>query len=146
MPPTRRARASASGPATKGSQKTLAFSNTKITKPTSVATSKSLTEPIKPSLGHITPQAAVKAQAAAEVERIKKERTAEEAKAEKVTDAQVRKYWREREAERSAPRVHQEELSVEEKILRLFDISSQYGVGLTFLCILGLPRIQTLEA
>lgn len=45
----------------------------------------------------------------------------------KVTDAQIRRYWRDREAERRAPRVHQEELSVEEKVLRLWDMSSQYG-------------------
>lgn len=49
-------------------------------------------------------------------------------KAEKVTDAQIRKYWREREGERVTKRVHQEELGVEEKILRLFDMSSQFGV------------------
>ncbi|KAH6711108.1 DNA polymerase delta, subunit 4-domain-containing protein [Leptodontidium sp. MPI-SDFR-AT-0119] len=48
-------------------------------------------------------------------------------KAEKVTDAQIRKYWREREGERVTKRVHQEELGVEEKILRLFDMSSQFG-------------------
>ena len=63
-----------------------------------------------------------------EIDRVKKERSAEEIKAEKITPAQIKKYWREREAERRAPRVHQQELSVEEKILRLFDMSSQYGV------------------
>jgi len=57
-----------------------------------------------------------------------------------VTDAQIRKYWRERENERTAARVHQEELSVEEKVLRLFDMSSQFGVCPMsfFLCILHL--------
>lgn len=45
-----------------------------------------------------------------------------------MTDAQVKKYWKERERERRAPRVHQEGVSMEEKILRLFDMSSQFGV------------------
>ena len=61
----------------------------------------------------------------------KKERSAEEQKAEKVTDAQIKRYWRDREVERRAPRVHQEGLAVEEKILRLFDMSSQFGVCFT---------------
>lgn len=51
-----------------------------------------------------------------------------EARAEKVTDAQIKKYWRDVEAARIAKRVHQEELSLAEKVLRYFDISSQYGV------------------
>lgn len=63
-----------------------------------------------------------------EVESFKRERTAEEERASQVTDAQIRRYWREREAERKAPRVHQEGVSLEEKILRFFDMSSQFGV------------------
>jgi DNA polymerase delta subunit 4 len=136
MPPARRNRVT-SGPAAKGSQKTLSFGNSKVTKPTS-----SLPKDIKSSttippskveevldLGHISSEAAVEQQAHIEIEPTKKERTAEELKAEKVTDAQIKNYWREREAERKAPRVHQEGLSVEEKVLRLFDMSSQYGVS-----------------
>lgn len=69
-------------------------------------------------------------QAWIEVERSKKERTVEEENASKVTDAQIRRYWREREAERKAPRVHQEDVSIEERVLRLFDMSSQFGVCL----------------
>lgn len=80
-------------------------------------------------------EVAVAEQAKAEVERIKneggkedgKERTPEEVKALKVTDAQIKRYWRERENERRAPRVHQGDLSVEEKVLRYWDMSSQYG-------------------
>lgn len=53
-------------------------------------------------------------------------------RAEKVSDAQIKKYWREREGERRTKRVHQEELGVEEKILRLFDMSSQFGVSTPF--------------
>lgn len=76
----------------------------------------------------MTSEPAVAEQAQKEIDRPKKERSSEELKAEKVTDAQIKRYWREREAERRAPRVHQEDLSVEEKVLRLFDMSSQYGV------------------
>ena len=57
------------------------------------------------------------------------ERSPEEVKASKVTDAQIRRYWQDREAERRAPRVHQQDLSVEEKVLRYWDMSSQYGVS-----------------
>lgn len=54
-----------------------------------------------------------------------------EIRADRITDAQIKKYWREAEAARIAKRVHQEDLSVGEKVLRYFDISSQYGVSLT---------------
>ncbi|KIW33325.1 uncharacterized protein PV07_00182 [Cladophialophora immunda] len=56
--------------------------------------------------------------------------------AEKVTDAQLKKYWQAEEDSRLAPRVHQSDLSIHEKILRHFDLSSQYGP-----CI-GIPRLQ----
>lgn len=55
-----------------------------------------------------------------------------EQKAEKISDTQIRKYWKAKEDERIAPRVHQQGLSVNEKILRHFDLSSQYGVSLSF--------------
>ncbi|KIW86393.1 hypothetical protein Z517_01789 [Fonsecaea pedrosoi CBS 271.37] len=56
--------------------------------------------------------------------------------AEKVTDSQLKKYWQAEEDSRLAPRVHQSDLSLHEKILRHFDLSSQYGP-----CI-GIPRLQ----
>lgn len=59
-------------------------------------------------------------------------REAEE-KAGKVSDAQVKRYWKGKEDERIAPRVHQRGLGVDEKILRHFDLSSQYGVSLGLL-------------
>ncbi len=40
----------------------------------------------------------------------------------------MKRYWRGKEDERIAPRVHQGGLSVDEKILRHFDLSSQFGV------------------
>jgi len=57
-----------------------------------------------------------------------------EQKAAKVPETQIRKYWRGKEDERIAPRVHQQGLSVNEKILRHFDLSSQYGVSLPLCC------------
>lgn len=54
-----------------------------------------------------------------------------EARARKITDAQIKKYWQAKEAERKAPRVHQEGLSIQEKLLREFDMSITYGVSVT---------------
>ncbi|KAF9874494.1 DNA polymerase delta [Colletotrichum karsti] len=48
-------------------------------------------------------------------------------RAEKISDAQINKYWKSIEAERIAPRVHQKDVTVAEKVLRYFDVSSQYG-------------------
>lgn len=55
-------------------------------------------------------------------------KTEAELKAEKLTDSQIDKYWKGIEKERKAPRVHQEGLSVNDKVLRYFDVCSQYGV------------------
>ena len=52
----------------------------------------------------------------------------EEEEARKITDAQIKKYWRSKEQERKAPRVHQQDLTVYEKVLREWDMSGQYGV------------------
>lgn len=64
------------------------------------------------------------------------EKSAAELKAEKVTDAQIKRYWKGVEAARISKRVHQEDLSQAEKVLRYFDVSSQYGP-----CI-GIPRAK----
>ena len=55
-------------------------------------------------------------------------RSEAEEKAGKVSEAQIKRYWRGKEEERIAPRVHQAGLDVDEKILRHFDLSTQYGV------------------
>lgn len=117
MPPTRRSRASGGGPAAKGSQKTLSFSNSaKVTKPASTAVStkdkinssltpaaaKAKVEDVDVDVGHVTSEAAIAQQAKQEIEKV--ERSEEEVRARRITDAQVRKYWRAREAERKAPR------------------------------------------
>lgn len=59
------------------------------------------------------------------------EKSEAELKAEKITDAQIKSYWRAIEKQRKAPRVHQEGLDLAEKVLRYFDVSSQYGVSLS---------------
>lgn len=53
----------------------------------------------------------------------------EEEQARKITESQINRYWRQKEQERLAPRVHQEDLTVHEKILREWDMSGQYGVS-----------------
>ncbi|KAL7934882.1 DNA polymerase delta, subunit 4 domain-containing protein [Trichoderma chlorosporum] len=55
------------------------------------------------------------------------EKTEAELRAEKISDAQIKSYWKAIEKQRKAPRVHQEDLDVAEKVLRYFDVSSQYG-------------------
>lgn len=53
----------------------------------------------------------------------------EEKEARKVTETQIKKYWRQKEAERLAPRIHQGDLDVYEKVLREWDMSGQFGVS-----------------
>lgn len=53
----------------------------------------------------------------------------DEIAAKKISETQIKKYWKCKEDARRAPRVHQQGLGIYEKILREFDLSSQYGVG-----------------
>lgn len=53
----------------------------------------------------------------------------EEVRARKVTETQIKKFWREKENARLVPRVHQGDLSVHEKVLREWDVSGEYGVS-----------------
>ena len=79
-----------------------------------------------------TAEAAIRQQLETEQEqrRLKaEERLPEEAAARKVSDAKIKAYWREKERKSLAPRVHQKELSVEEKVLREWDMSGEYGVS-----------------
>ncbi|PON29267.1 DNA polymerase delta subunit 4 [Trichoderma gamsii] len=55
------------------------------------------------------------------------EKSEAELKAEKITDTQIKSYWKDIEKQRKAPRVHQQDLDLGEKVLRYFDVSSQYG-------------------
>ncbi|KAK2071997.1 hypothetical protein P8C59_006378 [Phyllachora maydis] len=56
-----------------------------------------------------------------------------EIKATILDDRAIQEYWKELESQRKAKRVHQDSLPMSEKILRYFDVSSQYGpcVGLS---------------
>lgn len=57
------------------------------------------------------------------------EKTEAQTKAERISDAQIKRYWKGVEDARLARRVHQAELGLPEKVLRYFDVSSQYGVS-----------------
>lgn len=140
MPTTRRS-AGRTGP-TKG-QSTISFAN-RVTKAIPQDTKKAvLSEPVKKI---DIPQRPAKESKAEEIvtvepeeeseeevveEVVVSEKTEAELQAEKISDAQINKYWKGIEKERIAPRVHQKELSVGEKVLRYFDVSSQYGVSWT---------------
>jgi DNA polymerase delta subunit 4 len=158
--PTRKS----SGPAQRGTQKTLAFTNNKVTKPSANLPGKPSklksdiikSEDIKfefesasQDLGHIDSAPAIERQAKKEIQEVKQglkegKRSAAEVKASKVTDQQIRRFWREREDERLAPRVHMEGIRLEEKVCRYFDMSSEFGVSLVFSFLPNL-RIHFLE-
>jgi DNA polymerase delta subunit 4 len=53
----------------------------------------------------------------------------EEEEASHVKEAQIKMYWKEKEALRKAPRVHQQDLSLHEKVCREFDTDGRYGVS-----------------
>ncbi|KAI0402344.1 DNA polymerase delta, subunit 4-domain-containing protein [Xylaria palmicola] len=63
-------------------------------------------------------------------------KTEAELRADKITDRQIGKYWGDIEGERRTKRRHQEGLTRAEKILRYWDVSSQYGP-----CV-GINRIK----
>lgn len=149
MPPKRRA----SGPATKSSQSTLAFhgaSNKVIKAGTRAQSGKDslLSKPevqnVKPEVVEIeaeieaeieeptTVDVAIIEQAEQEVKAQQAESTPEEDAARRISDAAIKRYWTAKEKQRKAPRVHQQGLSIHEKILREFDMSAHYGVS--FLC------------
>ncbi|KAH6645927.1 putative DNA polymerase delta subunit 4 [Truncatella angustata] len=50
-----------------------------------------------------------------------------ELRAARVSDRQISAYWNKLERERKSKRVHQEDLTLAEKVLRYFDVSNQYG-------------------
>ncbi|KAK1066589.1 hypothetical protein LTR33_011565 [Friedmanniomyces endolithicus] len=60
----------------------------------------------------------------------------EEALARSVTESQIKLYWRQKESPRLAPRVHQEGMTVYEKVLREWGMSGQFGP-----CI-GIARLK----
>lgn len=56
-----------------------------------------------------------------------------ELRARELGDRHIDRYWRALERERTTRRVHQEGLDVGEKVLRYWDVSSQYGVCFSLL-------------
>jgi DNA polymerase delta subunit 4 len=139
MPTKRRT----SGLATKAQQSTLAFhgSTNRVTKPTRVSNGKKPVIPegvakcTKPDVVDIdaleeSKLTTVEADVIFQVEKdIAAESTPEEEEAKQITETAIKKYWATKERQRLAPRVHQQDLSVHQKILREFDVSGQYGVS-----------------
>ncbi|KAF1928139.1 uncharacterized protein M421DRAFT_421319 [Didymella exigua CBS 183.55] len=141
MPPKRRV----SGPTAKSQQSTLAFHGgaNKVTKPGARAQDakkdvllKSATkatqaevidletvDEVKPT----TVEADIIGQVEKEVAAQKVETAPEDEAARRITDSTIKKYWAAKENQRLAPRVHQNDLSLHEKVLREFDMSAQYG-------------------
>lgn len=144
MPPKRKA----SGPMAKAQQSTLAFHGgaNKVTKPGARAQdtkknvlSKSITKAIKSEVIDLetveeakptTVEADIIDQVEKEVATQKTEIAPEDEAARRITDTAIKRYWAAKEKQRLAPRVHQNDLSMHEKILREFDMSAQYGVSL----------------
>ncbi len=139
MPPTRR---SSGGGRPSGKQATLSF-NHRVTKsvPKSVKNAISSAPAKSPLAKHVTnaePDVKEEVDTDIEEEKVKveepkpvapeREKTEAELRADKITDRQISRYWRDIESERRTKRLHQEGLSLAEKILRYWDVSSQYGV------------------
>ncbi|KAF4424456.1 DNA polymerase delta subunit 4 [Fusarium acutatum] len=157
MPTTRRSAAStrSRGPPAKG-QSTLSFSN-KVTKPVPKSVKKSA---ISASISKLDPSQHAtqrevedivvndhestevdkedpEVEAVTDIEVVPEPAKSElELQAEKVTDTQIKNYWKSIEDQWTTPRLHQQGVSLSEKVLRYFDVSSQYGP-----CI-GMPRIK----
>ncbi|KAK0659001.1 DNA polymerase delta subunit 4 [Lasiodiplodia hormozganensis] len=142
MPPKRHA----SGPQPR--QATLAFhgASNRVTKPRgspvgkAKATNKSKQDPI---LSESITETNLKAEADPDLtepttselaivqqsqkEAAKEELSLEEKEASRVTETQIKKYWKEKERVRKVARVHQQDVGLYEKVLREFDTSGQYG-------------------
>ncbi|KAH7015405.1 DNA polymerase delta, subunit 4-domain-containing protein [Ilyonectria destructans] len=158
MPTTRRSMGGARGVPAKGQSTLLSFSN-KVTKSVPKDTKKAI---ISPAVANVEVPEPTKEDelATAIIDEPETKETEEqdvedeeedeavpeieaapeklevEVRAEQITDAQIKKYWKSIEGQWSSPRVHQEGLSLQEKVLRYFDVSSQYGP-----CI-GMPRMK----
>ncbi|KAJ5497467.1 hypothetical protein N7463_009454 [Penicillium fimorum] len=88
--------------------------------------------PNEPSKPHVA-ELAVRQQAAVEHQAPLSE---EDKRALKLNKQDIWRYWRAQEQTRKAPSAHQQGMDVEEKILRHFDLSSQYGP-----CV-GIARVK----
>jgi len=152
MPPTRRSTTKAPPNA---NQRTLSFNNTtKISKTShshnaeakKSSAASSLPSKPKPSssplaLGHPTTSSTLPALSSTpaskpEAHTSTATATPEEILASKISDAKIKQYWQAREELRLAPRVHQKELSVAERVLREWDCMTQFGPSI------GIPRTR----
>ncbi|KAK5631335.1 hypothetical protein RRF57_007049 [Xylaria bambusicola] len=136
MPTTRR---STGGGRPTGKQATLSF-NHRVTKsvPKSVknVSSTHAKSPLAKHVINVEPDVKdeaedeVAAEEEAQVEVApEREKTEAELRADEISDRHISQYWRDIENERRTKRLHQEDLSLAEKILRYWDVSSQYGVS-----------------
>jgi DNA polymerase delta subunit 4 len=139
MPATRKStRAAAARAAASKGQSTLSF-NQRVTK-SGTAKSGKTDKLSTPAATKVEPERQTQTPTSEDVEEVEVEQPKEvqaaqpevekseaELKAEKVSDAQIKRYWKGVEAARISKRVHQEDLSQAEKVLRYFDVSSQYG-------------------
>ncbi|KAL1597962.1 hypothetical protein SLS60_008450 [Paraconiothyrium brasiliense] len=139
MPPKRRS----TGATAKSNQSTLAFhgASNKVTKPGARATNAKknlLTESAKkdenPEVVDVKVKVEEEAPTTAEAAIIEQteqaqeqaQSTPEEDEARLVQPKQLQAYWK-KQNHGSAPRYHQDDLSLEEKILRKFDMTGEFG-------------------
>ncbi|OKL57452.1 hypothetical protein UA08_07226 [Talaromyces atroroseus] len=154
MPPRRATRTTASS----GQSKLSFGAQSRVTKPSTTAPGKQVknTVPIVQEISKTSPpdtalpqQIPVSSSAAssephvAEVaireqakDELSQPASKEDRKALEISEAQITQYWNNEEHNRIAQRVHQKDLDIDEKVLRHFDLSSQYGP-----CI-GISRIK----
>ncbi|CAA9964851.1 hypothetical protein CFE70_008109 [Pyrenophora teres f. teres 0-1] len=137
MPPKRKV----TGPVAKSQQSTLAFhgSSNKVTKSGIKAPDakqnivEAKTKHVEPEIVQVseteptTMEVAIIEQTEQEVKAQQAESTPEEDGARRISDAAIKKYWAAKEKQRLAPRVHQGDLSLHDKMLREFDMSAHYG-------------------
>ncbi|KAJ4301638.1 hypothetical protein N0V90_003731 [Kalmusia sp. IMI 367209] len=136
MPPKRRS----TGATAKSNQSTLAFhgAQNKVTKPGARATnakknllSESATKDEKPAVAEVKVEEEPTTAEVAIIEQTEQaqepaQSTPEEDEARHIKPRQLQAYWKKQNSG-SAPRYHQDDLSLEEKILRKFDMTGQYG-------------------
>ncbi|KAL5341184.1 DNA polymerase delta, subunit 4-domain-containing protein [Aspergillus crustosus] len=151
MPPARRR-----GASTRPNQPVLSFgSKSRVTKPSAAPStpadkakslepltvdliendsstsipSPTVTEPSQPHVAELAVRSQAKAETQQPLSEIDK-------KAIKVTKKQLQEYWTKEESKSRGPKVHHDNLTLDEQILRHFDLSSQYGP-----CI-GIARLK----
>jgi DNA polymerase delta subunit 4 len=138
-------RRTSGGPAAKSKkdtkQATLAFhgNTNKVTKPSITAPGKTKKDLSLEKLSVQSDAESVEAPTTSElavveqaISEAKVPLTKEEEEASKVSEAQIKKYWRDKENIRKFRRVHQEDLSLHEKVCREFDTDGRFGVSLTY--------------